>query len=214
MKTLIINGSPKGKLGNTEIFIRQFLIGTGQEMPVWYVVKESPCDLAEAACEYDTLLIFMPLYVHAMPGIVMKLFEEMKQARAGQKIVLVVQSGFIEGAQARFLIRYLNRFARRLGYENLGVVTNGDAAGTAFMPVFMTKKLFRRLQKLGAHYAEHGQFDKETAQLLAGMQNISAGNIKKYEFFNRTGLSHQFWHKFWRDNGVFEQGLDRPFVDK
>ncbi len=212
MSTLIINGSPRGKSGNTEVFIRQFILGAGQEYPVRYAANEPENALLESAAQAETLLIFMPLYVHAMPGIVMKLFEQMKPAKTGQKIGFVVQAGYIEGAQARFLVRYLNAFADRLGYENLGVITKGDAAGVAMMPAFITKKLFQRLQALGAHYSQFGQFHKETAALLAGMYEIPHHKAKLYEFFNRTGINHLFWHKFWRDNGVFEQGLNRPFA--
>jgi len=212
MKTLIINGSPRGKNGNTEVFIRQFIVGAGQNYPVRYAAQEPAKDLAAATVQADTLLIFMPLYVHAMPGIVMKLFEQMTPAKTGQKIGFVVQAGFIEGAQVRFLVRYLNHLAERLGYGNLGVITKGDAAGTSMVPAFMTKKLFNRLQALGAHYSQSGQFDKETATQLAGMYEIPPRQAKLYEFLNRIGVNHIAWHKFWRDNGVYEQGLDRPFA--
>jgi len=212
MNTLIVNGSPRGQTGNSEIFIRRFISGAGQDYPVRYVVKEPAEDLALAIAQADTLLIFMPLYVHAMPGIVMKLFEQMTPAKTGQRIGFVVQAGFVEGAQARFLVRYLNAFAERMGYENLGVVTKGDAAGISFLPDYMNKKLFRHLQALGAYYAGYGQFHKETAALLAGMYEIPPRKAKVYEFLHRTGINHIFWHKFWRDNGVFEQGLDRPFA--
>lgn len=212
MKTLIINGSPKGGQGNTEAFIRQFLLGAGQNYPVHYAAKEPASELAQTVGAFDTLLIFMPLYVHAMPGIMMKLFEQMPTAKAGQKIGFVIQAGFIEQAQTRFLVRYLNAFTTRLGYENLGVVTRGDAAATTMMPTFMTRKLFKLLQKLGAHYAQHNQFDNDTIVLLAGVYNIPPHKARLYEFFNHTGINHVFWHKFWRDNGVYEQGLDRPFI--
>lgn len=212
MKTLIINGSPKGNRGNTEIFIRQFLLGAGQDYPVHYAVKESAHELAQTAGTFDTVLIFMPLYVHAMPGIVMKLFEQIKPAKPGHKIGFVIQAGFIERAQTRFLVRYLNAFAKRLGYKNLGIVTRGDAAGTNMVPAFMTKKLFKLLNKLGAHYAQQHHFDSDTTAALAGIYEIPPRKARFYEFLNRTGINHVFWHKFWRDNGVFEKGLDRPFI--
>ena len=211
MSTLIINGSPRGKNGNTEIFIRQFLSGAGEEYPVRYAVKEDPETLAEMLRQYDTLLIFMPLYVHAMPGIVMKLFEQMRPCGEGQKIGFVVQAGFIEGAQARFLVRYLDQFAGRLGYENLGTVTNSDAAGTSMLPEFMNRKRFKHLNALGAGFAGKGQFDREAAALLAGIYELTPQKVKMLEAMNKIGVSHIMWKKFWRDNGQLEHGLDRPF---
>lgn len=212
MSTLIINGSPRGKKGNTEVFIRKFLEGAGEEYPVRYAVKEDPVILAEGIRQYDTLLIFMPLYVHAMPGIVMKLFEKMSPCGEGKKIGFLVQAGFVEGAQARFLVRYLNHFAGLMGYESLGVVTNGDAAGTAMVPAFMNKKRFRCLKELGAGYAKRGQFDQNAAVSLAGIYELTPGKVKMLEFLNKTGVSHIFWKKFWRDSGQQGHGMDRPFI--
>jgi len=214
MNTFILNGSPKGKVGNTEIFIRKFMEGAGQHYPVGYVAKEPAEDLAKTLAQADTLLVFMPLYVHAMPGIVMKLFERMAPAKAGQRIGFVVQAGFMEGAQARFLVRYLNAFAERMGYEHLGIATKGNAAGTFMLPAFLNRKLFKRLKALGAHYAHSGLFHQQTVAQLAGMYEIPPLKAKLYEFFNWTGLSHIIWRKFWRDNGVLEQGFDRPFASQ
>jgi len=86
MNTLIINGSPTRQNGNTEVFIRQFLMGAGRDYPVRYAAKEPAEDLARAVTHAGTLLIFMPLYVHAMPGVVMKLFELMPPARGSFRL--------------------------------------------------------------------------------------------------------------------------------
>lgn len=212
MRTLIINGSPRGKNGNTEVFIRQFLEGAGEEYPVRYVVKEDPLMLAEVIRKYDTVLFFMPLYVHAMPGIVMKLFEQMKTCREGQRIGFVVQAGFIEGAQARFLVRYLKQFAGRLGYEYLGTVTRGDAAGTTMIPGILNRKLFALLRELGAEYAVDGRFNRDTAASLAGIHEISSQKARVLTFLNKIGADHTIWKKFWRDNGQSTHGMDRPFI--
>lgn len=212
MNTLIINGSPRAERGNTEVFIRQFVRGAGRDYPVQYAAKEPPEELAKLAAQADTLLVFLPLYVHSVPGILLKLFERMAPARSGQRIGFVVQAGFIEGAQVRFLVRYLNAFARRLGYEMLGVVTRGDAAGTAMVPAFMPRGLFRLLRTLGAHYARTGTFHDETARKLAGMYELTPGALRLLKIQEHIGLSKLFWHKFWKDNGVLRQGIDRPFA--
>ncbi len=88
MKTLILNGSPRAAQGNTEVFIRQFMRGAGQSCPVRYVAKEPASEIAQAVRGCGVLLVFLPLYVHAMPGIVLKVFEQMKPAAPGQKLVL------------------------------------------------------------------------------------------------------------------------------
>ena len=80
MKTLILNGSPHAKSGNTEIFIRNFAKGLESPYEVRYVLQEDAEQLAEYLLQFDTVIIAMPLYIHAMPGIVMRLIEHMKAA--------------------------------------------------------------------------------------------------------------------------------------
>ena len=72
METLIINGSPKSKNGNTEIFIKKFVKEMKAPYEICYAAKENPLQIAKYMKEFDKVIVFMPLYVHAMPGIVMK----------------------------------------------------------------------------------------------------------------------------------------------
>ncbi len=124
----------------------------------------------------------------------------------------MVQQGFAEAAQSQFLVRYLNAFAKRLGYKNLGVVVKGDAAATSMMPAFITRKLFKRLAALGRHYAQSGQWDKSIAAQLARPYHLSAQAAKGNERLNRLGIGHIAWHKFWRNNHLsVEQGRGRPY---
>ncbi|QQO07757.1 hypothetical protein [Breznakiella homolactica] len=212
MNTFIINGSPRGKAGNTELFIRQFIAGMSTPPEVGYAAGADPSELAENAAGYTTLLVFMPLYVHAMPGIVLKFFEKLKPAAPGQRMGFVVQAGFIEGAQARFLKRYCGLLAERLGYDYLGMVTKGDAAGVSMLPDFFSRKLFRLLNTLGRRYEETGRFDEAAAAELAGTYQLSKNEARLYGFLAGIGVSHIFWKKFWRDNGVSGRGMDRPFL--
>ena len=211
MKTLIVNGSPNGKNGNTEAVINHFMAGSGQTYPVRYVAYEPAEKISEELAQAETILLFMPLYVHAMPGIVMRLFEQMQQAKRGQKIGFVIQQGFVETAQARFLKRYLEQFAQQMGFDDLGVVIMGDCAGMTLMPQ-MYKKIFAGLHQLGAGYGGHGTLDTKIAAQLGGMYEIPRYKANFFEFLHQSGINHIFWHRFWKENGVSkQQGLDRPF---
>lgn len=112
MKTLILNGSPRADHGNTQLFIDHFQSGLTQPLPVRYVSRENPATLALEMTDYDTILLVMPLYIHAMPGMVMRLFEAMnRQTTDHKKIGFIVQAGFIESSTARFLENYLTALA-------------------------------------------------------------------------------------------------------
>ena len=115
MKLLIINGSPHGEKGNTGIFITQFVKGMKEIPMVCCIKKEKPEVIAEKIKSFDTILIVMPLYVHAMPGPVMKLFENLQVQDTGNKSLgCIVQMGFAGSSHADYARRCMKQQAKRL----------------------------------------------------------------------------------------------------
>nr|WP_036942549.1 hypothetical protein [Pseudobacteroides cellulosolvens] len=58
--------------------------------------------------KFDTVIIILPLYIHAMPGIVMKFIEHLKPTSVqGKSIGFIIQAGFIETAQEFLAYVYL-----------------------------------------------------------------------------------------------------------
>lgn len=211
MSTLILNGSPNGAKGNTEIFIQQFMTGCAAPCDVAYVAKETPDALAASIASYDTVLFFMPLYVHAMPGIVMKLIEHMQPATQGQRIGFVVQYGFMEGAQAQYLKRYFELLTKRLGYMPCGTIVHGGSAGVRYMPEKMNRKLFTSMQRLGSLFSASGQFDAQIATQLEQPYQLSSGKAALYRFMTRIGIMNMFWNQMLRSNNAYEKRFDKPF---
>ena len=121
MKTLIINGSPNGRKGNSEIFCRNFIKGMQAKPDVRYVAEENPAVLAADMEEYDNWLFFFPLYVNAMPGILKRLFEHLKPSEE-KNVGYLIQSGFEEAFQSDWLCTILKNFNQRMGYKDLGIV--------------------------------------------------------------------------------------------
>jgi len=81
MRLSIINGSPRGRSGNTqkllEHFIKGFLETEGNSVEVLHSIKDRPdfTPEKELFLNAERLLIAFPLYVDAMPGTVKELFE-------------------------------------------------------------------------------------------------------------------------------------------
>ena len=163
MKTLILNGSPNGSKGNTDIFCRRFIKGMQTQLEIRYVVDENPKALADYMNGFDCWLFFMPLYVNAMPGIVKRLFEHM-QPNEAKSIGYFIQSGFEEAFQSDWLCEILKNFNRRMGYKDLGIVVAGGMAGIRYMPDAMNKKLFAQLEQAGMLYEQAGVFDENIIQ--------------------------------------------------
>lgn len=215
MKTLIINGSPKAQNGNTEIFIKKFINGMKSPCEICYAAKEDRLQLAKYMKEFDTIIVFMPLYVHAMPGIVMKLIECMEAASDGGKSMgFIVQSGFMESAQSKYLERYLSVLTKNLNYTYLGTVIRGGSAGIYMMPEKMNKRLFKQLSTLGEHFEINGTFNIQIVEELASPNKLSKGKCKLLQFLGRLGLSDNiFWNTMLKNNNARDKVFDKPFID-
>lgn len=216
MKTLMINGSPKAKNGNTEVFIQEFMKGMKSPCEVRYAAKESSQQIAEELKQFDTVIVAMPLYIHTMPGIVMKIFEQMESAsEEGKSLGFIVQSGFIESGQSKYLEQYLSALTKRLNYAYLGTVIKGGAAGVSMMPESMNKTLFSQLQSLGGYFEENGSFHPEVVKELGGPQVLSKRKARLYQFFSKVGLGDSiFWRMQLKKNQAWDRRFDQPFVEK
>ena len=210
MKTLIINGSPNGRKGNTEIFCRQFVAGMQMSPELRYVVEEDASTLAAYMEGFDSWLLFFPLYVNAMPGIVKRLFEHM-QPNQKKGIGYFVQFGFDDAFQADWLLTILKNFNKRMGYQDLGIVVAGGMAGVRFIPERMNKKLFTRLQRSGMLYEQSGAFDEESIRLFGQPYRFSKGQANLYSFLTRIGLGNIAWNITLKKNKAFQKRFDKPF---
>lgn len=214
MSTLIINGSPKGKNGNTEVFVRHFNRGFKEPCKVCYAAKESGAHLAAYIRHFDTVILVMPLYIHAMPGIVMKLLECMEPAgESGKAMGFIVQSGFMESAQSKYLERYLSALAKSLNYAYLGTVVRGGSAGVSVMPEKINRKLFSCLRALGEHFELDGTFDKGLVKRISRPLTLSKAKCGLLQFMARMGLGDcMYWNHVLKSSKAFDKRFDRPFA--
>lgn len=211
MKTLIINGSPNGRKGNSEICCRRFIKAMKDQPEIRYVTEEDPAALAAAMKEYDCWLFFFPLYVNAMPGILKQLFEHLEPSEE-KKAGYFVQSGFEEAFQSDWLCDVLKNFNRRMGYDDLGIVVAGGMAGVRYMPERLNKKTFARLEKAGLLYEEKGVFDTETIKTFGQLNRYNKRQLLRLRVFKKLGLTNLFWNSMLKKNDAHPKRLDTPFA--
>ena len=216
MRTLVVNASPKAKNGNTEVFIKKFTKGMKEPCEISYAAKEDSLQLAQYMKQFDTVIVAMPLYIHAMPGIVMKLIECMEPTSDnGKAMGFIVQSGFMESAQSKYLERYLSALTKRLNYTYIGTVIKGGSAGVYMMPEKMNKRLFQQLHLFGEHFEINGSFCPEVVAELAKPHQLSKGKCRSLQFWGRLCLGDaMFWNMMLKKNHAFNRRLDKPFADK
>lgn len=210
MKTLIINGSPKEENGNTAIFIKEFLAGTGNDYEIRCSMSSDPQELARYLEQFDAVLFFFPLYVHSMPGNLQKVVEEMRLVSERKYLGFIEQHGFVEAKQSEYLQASCKQLAKRLGYCYLGYVTRGNAAGVYMMPETANKELFQQLRQLGKVYAKTNTFDQHTVRELATPYKVP----RSMKIVSALKLDKIMWKRMLKSNRATEIALDRPFLEK
>jgi menaquinone-dependent protoporphyrinogen IX oxidase len=213
MKTIILNGSPKGnsKSCNSLIFAQQFVKNMKDPCEIKSIANSDKRELASYIRDFDSVIIIMPLYIHAMPGIVMEFFEAMEPAAEGKSIGFIIQAGFTETSQERFIVRYLESFARKLNYSYLGTVCKGGAAAIYMMPN-MFKKVLKMVSDLGAAYEETHAFEKELVTKLGKPYEIKQPLLGILRVVTRSGINDVFWHREMKKHNAYEKRMDRPFL--
>ncbi len=214
MKMLILNGSPKGssKSSNTQIFINHFLRDMKEKHEVRWIVKEDPKELATSMQSFDTVLIVMPLYIHAMPSGVMKLIEQMEPAsRKEQSIGFIIQAGFPESIQEKYIVDYLEALTKRLQYHYLGTVVKGTSCFIYRAP-HQHEKLFQGLADLGHIFEETGAFDEDITQRFAEPYTLSQPILLFLKTISKLGLMDRGWKIILKENKALQHALDRPFL--
>lgn len=214
MRTIIVNGSPKGDSvnSNSRIFAEEFVRNMKNPCEIKCIAKADPEELAGYVQDFDAVIIILPLYIHAMPGTVMKFIEKLKPAAAeGKYIGFIVQAGFIETAQERFVEAYFANLAKQLNYSYLGTVSKGEAAGIYMYPK-MFKKVLKLVADLGAAYEETHSFDKDIVKRLGKPYELSKPMLRFLWLAKKLGLDNVGWHKVLRENNALEKRLDRPFL--
>lgn len=214
MATLLVNGSPKAKTGNTQVFIRKFVTRMKTPYEICYAAMEDSSHIATYMKEFDAVIVVMPLYIHAMPGIVMKILECMEpSADVGKKLGFIVQSGFMESAQSKYLEMYLSSLAKNLNYTYLGTVIRGGSAGIYMMPEKMNTKLFKQLGMLGEYFDKNGSFDMDIVKKMAKPHDLSKAKCKILQIVSWLGLGDTlFWNMMLKQNNAFDKRFDTPFA--
>ena len=164
---LLLNGSPRGESGNTPIMLKQVGEGwakeSGDEAQMLNLTRRVDFDQAvEAFGEYETVVLGMPLYTDAMPGLVKTYIEALASyvgSERNPRLGFLVQSGFSEALHSRHLERFLEKLARRLGCEYAGTIVRPSGEGTRLMPDGWNRKLFAGCQAAGAALAAEGRFE-------------------------------------------------------
>jgi NAD(P)H-dependent FMN reductase len=212
----LFNGSPRGHKGNTPIFLREIAAGFAGPSEVHHLVRLKETEqMVQAFAGAECVIFGFPLYTDAMPGVV-KHFIEALQPLVGRQnnppLGFVLQSGFPEGLHSRYVERYLEKLATRLGSPYLGTVVKGNGEGTRLMPLEMNQRLFTNLQALGAGLAANGQFDPVNLKAIAHPERFPALLGPLFQIILRLPVAHAYFDNMLKQNQAYQQRFAQPFA--
>ncbi|MBN1485085.1 MAG: NAD(P)H-dependent oxidoreductase [Chloroflexia bacterium] len=219
MRLTVFNGSPRGRGSNTRAMLEHLLKGfdtvPGNSHEILYLKRVQETErLVQAFAEAESVLLAFPLYTDSMPGLA-KAFIEALAPLCGREhnppLAFMVQCGFPESAHCRYVERYLQKLARRLGSRYVGTIVKGGCEGVRLMPERMNRKLFARLEGIGRTLGQDGRLDPEQLRRLARPERYPAWSMPVFTLLIKTGLLSSYWDRQLKENGVYEQRFAQPY---
>lgn len=212
----LFNGSPRGRRGNTPIFLREIASGFGGASEIHHLIRlKETQPMVQAFAQAECVLLGFPLYTDSMPGVVkhfIEALEPLTSRRNNPPLGFVVQSGFPEGLHSRYVERYLEKLAQRLGSPYLGTVVKGNGEGVRITPPEATQNLFANLQAVGASLAKTGRFDPIALKAIAQPEQFPAILGPVFQVLLRLPAGHAYFDDMLKKNGAYDRRFARPFL--
>lgn len=215
MRLTFINGSPRAKKSNTARAMRPFLEGfletPGNVCEIEYVAvhRRDLRALVERFSRAERVLLGFPLYIDAMPGIVKEFIEALAPlvgTCSGIELGFVIQCGFPETHHIRYVERYCEKLARRLGCRYLGTVAKGGLEGLDTQPPPLVERYWTLFRAIGREFGASGRLDPALLKQLATPERLSANQMAMVLPMVNTAL----WDRRMKENGVLDRSFDRP----
>jgi NAD(P)H-dependent FMN reductase len=215
MRWTLVDGSPRGKHGNTAFLLARLARGIEAAGCATEVIHLASPKQAQAAPERlaaaERCLLGFPLYTDAMPGIVMELVERLEPLQRRPEnppMAFLVQSGFPEPGHSRPVERYLELLAGRLGSRHLGTIVKGGAADARFRG---EARWLEQLDAMGRHLGQDDRLDPAALRRLSGPDWFRGWRRPLLGLALRAKVNPGF-DQMLEENGAFERRHDRPFA--
>ncbi len=211
-KLVIYNGSPR-RTGSNSALILQHVAKTLDEKVEIRDLKKTVKwgEWVEAFKTEENVMLFMPLYVHAMPSHVMAFIEKLQASKGN--ISFFVQSGFPESAQSHYLEAYFELLSRRLGRTYLGTAIRGGVESMQIRPANAQEKMIEPMVKAIVNLVSDGKFNQGDINRLAKPVRLGKAVGFIYNLLSKIGLaSNIFWDRQLKTNHAYEKSFDQPYL--
>lgn len=218
-KWVIYNGSPRGNNSNSKLIIEKIIMGMNAEgldnIEVRNLININEHKVwAENFASVENNLFVFPLYVHAMPGSVMKFFEQLKPINNKDiHMAFLIQSGFPETSQSYYLRPYLELIIKRLGVSFDGTIIKGGVEGVRMKSDKATKKFFEQMETIGRTYASKGIMDLKLKKEYEKLEYLPKVGQLLFSLFSLTGLTNYYWDFNLKKNNAYDKRFAKPYTE-
>lgn len=213
MKTVILNGSPKGNVENCGSFLLAKAFASKMSTPyeIRSIAKENRESLLESIHRADNILFIAPNYIHSIPAGTLDFLYALPSSQKNQNIGFIIQSGYPESSESEIICRYLERLGERRGYTVLGAFAKGGCAGLAIMPERF-KKLQNDFSEFGVLFEKTGRFDKDLINMFTKPIRLSNFQIRILNAL--TPISNSLgWNKSLKANNAYDKRFNMPYLE-
>ena len=210
-KLVIYNGSPRRSGSNSTLILEKTFEALGNRVEIRDLKEGDKWEeWAEGFKRENHVMLFTPLYIHAMPSHVMRFIEKL-QASNGS-ISFFVQSGFPESSQSHYLEAYFEQLALRLGRTYLGTAVKGGVEGLQIKSDKAQEKIIEPMVKSIVDLVCEGSFNTNNICQLAKPIRLGKGMEILFKVLTKTGKVHFFWDQQLKENNAYEKRFDCPYL--
>lgn len=213
MHLTIINGSPRGIHGNSEIIARWFLESLSEKMSVhlFHAAKIHDHEKIVSQIRDDQMiLVVFPLYIDSVPYVLKALLEKLstrKRALRNVSIYYVVQCGFPGGNHCRAVEKYLEYFSSYMGFNDMGTAIRPALEGLRLRPESKRKDLRQIFLSLANDIEAGLPFNMEDLKQLIPYEKPPV-EITSNKHFNYGG---PYFDRLLKENNSFEKRFNQPY---
>jgi len=209
----IFNGSPRGNASNSMFLMNEFIKGFDAEYDLHHLYQRHALqEQVQAFGEAECVWLALPLYTDGMPGIVTQFIEALAPLKGrpnNPAMGFLVQSAFNQGAHSRYIERYCQKLAARLGSPYLGTIVK---CGSGALHVLPTSTLFKRLQSLGNDLSQQGYLNPRTVHKIASPERYTFDPNSLIQNAMYITISRSMFDQQLKKNGAYAKRFDQPFL--
>ncbi len=107
--------------------------------------------------------------------------------------------------------RYLKKFAGRLKCQYMGTIIKGNCNRIELQPKFITKTIYKNMEKLGSILGKTGKLDNHLINKILIPEELNVATRFILKLVNHTPLGDYYWRKELKKFDTYEYRLARPY---